>query len=134
MKKKYILVQEILGLKYVLKKRKTYLDVCALAVRTVLEDELLQVKESPLVIHPLPDLHDRCPCVVCECRGAVIALLVPDDEGNDHCLLQDSPVPNLFLDGELKLQTPTMGFCPDPRSIHQLHLLKAVDLLACGGY
>ncbi len=35
---------------------RTHLDLQRLGVRVVLEDELLQVEEGPLVVHALPDL------------------------------------------------------------------------------
>lgn len=65
----------------------SHLDVGALAVRAVLENELLQVKESPLVVHPLPDLYHCRPRIVRESSGAVVALLISHDEGNRHGLL-----------------------------------------------
>ena len=67
--------------------RSSHLDVGALAVRAVLEDELLQVEEGPLVVDPLPDLYHRRPRIVRESSGAVIALLVAHNESNRHGLL-----------------------------------------------
>lgn len=92
----------------------SHLDVGALAVRAVLENELLQIEEGPFVVHPLSDLHDRRPCVVRESSGAVLALLISHDEGNRHGLLKDGPVADLLLHREFELETPTVRLRPDP--------------------
>lgn len=65
------------------------LDADRILVGTVLQDELLQIQERPLVRHFLTDLNDRLPSILgCE-LGAVRALAVQNDILNLEDLLQD---------------------------------------------
>lgn len=64
------------------------LDIDRLLLRVVLDDKLLQVQESTLVVYLLSQLHDGLPCVSCVGALAVLALLVADNELDHKLLLQ----------------------------------------------
>lgn len=110
--------------------KKAHLNIRTLAVRAVLEDQLLQVEKRSLVVHPLSDLHNRRPSVVRERGGTVVTLLIPHDESDHHRLLEHCTIANLFLHREFQLETPTVGLCPYPRRVNQLDLFKAHYLVA----
>lgn len=108
---------------------KADLNIRTLAVRVVLENQLLQVEKRSLVVHPLSDLHNRRPSIVRECSGAVVTLLIPHDESHHHRLLQHRAIANFLLHREFQLETPTVRLCPDPCCVHQLDLFEAHDLV-----
>lgn len=55
------------------------------------------------MVDPLPDLDLRDPQMRCICLLAVVALLVGNHELNYEALLQERPVEDLLLNGELYL-------------------------------
>ena len=65
------------------------LDRQRVSIRAVLEDELLEVVERPLVVDLLPDLHQRPPRVLRRQPRAVGTLPVLDHELDLEDLLQD---------------------------------------------
>ena len=69
-------------------------------LRAVLEDELLEEQERPLVRNLLPDLHESLPGVLRGQLRAVGALAVLNKELDLKDLLQDRRGQDLLLNGE----------------------------------
>ena len=69
-------------------------------LRSVLEDELLEEEERPLVRNLLPDLHESLPSVLRGQLRAVGALAVLNEELDLKDLLQDRRGQDLLLNGE----------------------------------
>ena len=100
-----------------------HLDLDAIDVGSVLEDELLEEEEGSLVVHVLPQLDTRVPAVwVCIVPVAVEAHVPFDDVFDNEGLLEDGAVEDLGLDGQLDLQALGVGLGPDESSIDKLHL------------
>lgn len=81
------------------------LDVKAFFGCIVLNDELLEEEESPLVVNPLTDLHLSHPQVRCVCLFTITALLVCNDELDDEALLEECPIEYFLLHSELHFNT-----------------------------
>ena len=81
------------------------LDVKAFLSCVVLNDELLQEKESPLVVNSLANLHLGDPQVRCVCLFTITALLVCNYELYDEALLEECSIENFLLYSELDLNT-----------------------------
>jgi hypothetical protein len=56
-------------------------------VSIVLQDQLLQPQECPLVRNLLPDLHTSLPCVLCCQLRTCRTLSSVNNKGEDECLL-----------------------------------------------
>lgn len=95
----------------------------------VLENELLEVKERSLVIHSLPDLNHCSPSIVRERCSAALALLVSQNKGYRHGLLEDSAVTDLLLYRDLELKTSTVWLSPDPSRVNKLHFFETGNLM-----
>lgn len=95
----------------------------------MLENELLQVEEGSLVIHSLPDLYHRSPSIVRERCSAALALLVSQNKGDRHGLLEDGAVTDLLLHCDFELETSTVWLRPDPSGVNELHLLETGNLI-----
>lgn len=80
------------------------LDARAPVGRVVLQDQLLEVEERPLVVDSLADLHLRLPEVRRVHALTVLALQVLNDELDDERLLHLGAIQHLLLDGQLDLQ------------------------------
>lgn len=92
-------------------------------VSIVLQDQLLQPQERPLVRNLLPDLHTRFPSVLCRQSRTRRALAGVDNESEDKSLLQDGIGQDFFLDRDLDLDSSRMGFCPDVRCVDKSDFL-----------
>ena len=79
------------------------LDVKAFFGCIVLNDELLEEEESPLVVNPLTDLHLGHPQVRCVCLFTITALLVCNYELYDKALLEECSIEYFLLHSELDL-------------------------------
>jgi len=85
----------------------------SLLVSIMLQDQLLQPQERPLMRHLLPDLHTSLPSVLsCQFRTCRTLSSV-DNKRENECLLKDGVGQNLFLDSDLDLDSSRMGFSPD---------------------
>mmetsp|Transcript_16845 Transcript_16845/g.43572 ORF Transcript_16845/g.43572 Transcript_16845/m.43572 type:complete len:248 (+) Transcript_16845:1099-1842(+) len=101
-----------------------------LAMRIILQDELLQHAQGPAVRHLLPNLDDGVPRVGCEGLLAILALLVDHLEFHDHGLLQHTGGSDLLLDGELHPDAHGVLLGPDEGRVHEPHVLTdALDAL-----
>lgn len=79
----------------------------------MLQDQLLQPQECPLVRNLLPNLDTGLPSVLrCQFRTCRTLSSV-NNKREDECLLQDSVGQNLFLDRDLDLYSSRMGLGPD---------------------
>ena len=63
-------------------------DVCAVFVRAMLENELLQKEEGTFVSHFLPCLNNSVPCVLGPCPLADVTLQILHGKLHDEHLLQ----------------------------------------------
>jgi hypothetical protein len=81
------------------------LDVKAFFGCIVLNDELLEEKESPLVVNPLTNLHLGDPQVGCVCLFTITALLVCNDKLYDEALLEECSIEYFLLHSELHFNT-----------------------------
>jgi hypothetical protein len=72
-----------------------FFNVDSLFMSTVLEDKLLQEKESPFMSDLLSDLNSCCPLMGCEKFLTFWALLIGNDIFNNKCLLKHSTISNL---------------------------------------
>lgn len=79
------------------------LDVKAFLSCIVLDDELLEEKESPLMVNSLTNLHLGDPQVRCVCLFTITALLVCNYEFYDEALLEECSIQYLLLHSELDL-------------------------------
>jgi hypothetical protein len=71
----------------------------------MLNDELLEEEESPLVIHSLSDLNLSNPQVRCVGLLTIWALLICNNEFYDKALLKKSSIKDFLLNSELHLDT-----------------------------
>ncbi len=76
------------------------LDRDGILLRAVLEDELLEEKERPLMGDLLPDLYQRFPCILGGELRAIWALAVLDEVLDLENLLEDGRSKDLLLDRE----------------------------------
>lgn len=105
------------------------LDVDALVVRAVLEDELLEQEERLLVLDLLAHLDGRLPRVRRVAALARVALLVLEHELNAEDLLQLDAVKHLLLDRQLDAQATRVWLRPDEARVDELDTREARDLL-----
>lgn len=104
-------------------------------MRIVLQDQLLQPQERPLVRDLLSDLYARLPSVLRCQLGTTWALTGVDDQSQDERLLKDSVCQDLLLDRHFHLDSSGMWFSPheggvDKADFHQ----RSRDLLQANGY
>lgn len=89
----------------------------------MLQNQLLQPQESPLVSDLLSDLHTRFPCILgcqfCTC-GTLTSV---DHEGEDECLLENRVGENFLLDSDFDLDSSGVRFCPDERGVNESDFL-----------
>jgi hypothetical protein len=71
-------------------------------VGVVLEDQLFQEQESPLVVDLLSNLHARLPCVFSGQSGTLRALSSLNDQGQNKGLLENGSGKDLLLDDDLE--------------------------------
>jgi hypothetical protein len=81
------------------------LDIKAFLSCIVLDDELLEEKESPLVVNSLTNLHLGHPQVRCVCLFTITTLLVCNYELYDKALLEECSIEYFLLNSELDLNT-----------------------------
>jgi hypothetical protein len=79
----------------------------------MLQDQLLQPQESPLVRDLLPNLHTSLPSVLCRQSCTRGTLSSVNNECQDESLLQYRVGQNFLLNGDLDLDSSGMGFGPD---------------------
>ena len=91
-------------------------------VRVVLQDQLLQPQERPLVRDLLPNLHTCLPGVLRRQSGTSRTLSSVHDERKLKRLLQDRVRQDLLLDRDLELDTPRVRLSPDEGSVNQADL------------
>lgn len=84
-----------------------------LLVRVMLQNQLLQEQESPLMINLLPNLHTSPPRILRRQPRTLRALRAVHHIGDDHRLLQDGGGENFFLEGEGHFDTAGVGFGPE---------------------
>ena len=90
----------------------------------VLQDQLLQPQECPLVRDLLPDLHTRFPCVLRGQSSTCGTLSGVHDEREDESLLKNRVGQYLLLDGDFDLDSSGVRFSPDERGVDQADFLK----------
>lgn len=110
-----------------------FLDVDCVTVSTVLEDKLLEVEESTLVLNLLADLDDGAPCVVCETLLTIGALLVGLDELDLEGLLEDGALESFLLDGKLQLDTAGVRLGPDEGGVDDADFVQTTELAKTEG-
>lgn len=71
----------------------------------VLQNQLFEEQERPLVVDFLSDLHTGLPSVLCSQPGTIRALSTMDDEEQDERLLQDGVGEDFLLDRNLDLES-----------------------------
>lgn len=109
-------------------------DVRAVLVGVVLEDELLEEQEGALVGDLLADLNASLPGVLGGETSTGGALTGLDDEGQDKGLLENGVGENLLLDRDLELDTARVRLRPDELGIDQANLEERFgDLLQTDG-
>mmetsp|Transcript_1013 Transcript_1013/g.2515 ORF Transcript_1013/g.2515 Transcript_1013/m.2515 type:complete len:539 (+) Transcript_1013:278-1894(+) len=110
------------------------LDLEALFVRAVPDNELLEVEEGTLVRHMLPDLNAGRPRVgVGVGAVAVQAHERLHDVLHLERLLQDGAVQDLLLHRQLGLQPSRVRLRPDERRVNELDLLQPLGALYAKG-
>lgn len=98
-------------------------------LRAVLQDELFQEQESPLMRDLLANLDERLPGVLrCELR-TVRALTILDQILNLKHLLEYCGGEDLLLDGEGYAETFGVRLCPDEVRLGEADLVEALQLL-----
>lgn len=85
----------------------------------VLQDELFEVQECPLVVDFLSDLNTRFPCVLRGESSTLGTLGTLNDEREDKSLLQDGTGKNLFLNDDLELDSTRVRLGPEEGCIDQ---------------
>lgn len=93
------------------------LNVDRILMGAILQDQLLEVEERPLVWHLLPNLNDGSEGMVGETLHTVRALLCGNDVFDLECLLDDGALEGLLLDGDLDFNAARVGFGPDETGI-----------------
>ena len=83
-----------------------------LLVRVVLEDQLFQEQERPLVVDLLPDLHACLPRVFGGEPCTLRTLSTLHDQREDKGLLEDRTGEDLFLNDDLEFESTGVGFGP----------------------
>lgn len=83
----------------------------------VLENQLLQEEEGPLVDYPLADLDLTGPSVRCPRLLTIVALSIGNHKFNAKSLLKHRVILHFLLDSQLKLDSPRMGLRPNEFSI-----------------
>lgn len=116
-------IQTILGL----------LDVDGIFVRAVLQDQLLQVEERPLVRYFLPNLNDSSESMMGEAFHAVRTLLCSDHVFHLKCLLNDCALKCFLLNCDLDLDTARMGFGPDEAGVDDSDFREATKFAKADG-
>lgn len=110
-----------------------FLDVDCITVGTVLEDQLLEVEESTLVLDLLANLDDGAPCVVCETLLTIRALLVGLDELDLEGLLENGALEGFLLDGDLQLDTAGVRLGPDEGGVDDADFVQTTELAKTEG-
>jgi len=90
-----------------------------LLVSIVLQNQLLEEQESPLVVYLLPDLHTGLPGVLRGQSGTLRTLGTLYDKSQDESLLQHRSRQDFLLNDNLQLESTRMGFGPEERGVDQ---------------
>lgn len=90
----------------------------------MLQDQLFQPQEGPLMRHLLPDLHRRLPRILRRELGARRTLASVHDKDEHERLLEDRIRQDLLLNGDLDFNPAGMGFCPDEGGVDKSDLLE----------
>lgn len=102
---------------------------CYSLVRIMLEDQLFQPQERPLVRHLLPNLHARLPCILRRQSCTARALSCVHHQCQFECLLKDGICQNFFLDSDFQLDSTGMGFRPDECGVDEADFHKGARYL-----
>lgn len=100
-----------------------FLDIDGVLVRAMLQNQLLEVQESPLVWNLLSHLDASPPCVVCITLCAIRALLVVLCVFNLEALLHNGTLIQFALHCDLDLDPPAMRLSPDEACVDDPQLV-----------
>lgn len=103
------------------------LDVDCILVRAILQHQLLQVEERPLVRHLLSNLNCSSERMVGKALHAVRTLLCRNHVLHLEGLLDNRALESLLLDRDLDLDTPRVGFSPDETGIDDSDFGQATE-------
>ena len=95
----------------------------------MLEDQLFQKQECPLVVDSLAHLHLGDPQMGRVRFLAVVALQILHRKLHNETLLKESVVQDFLLHCHFNLNSPRMRLCPDKSSINKFHSLEAFNEL-----
>ena len=104
-----------------------FLDVDCVLVGAMLQNQLFQVQERPLMRHLLSDLYRRSPCVVGVALGAVWTLVVVLCELDLEALLHDGAFVDLRLHRDLDLYPPAVRLGPDEAGVDDSQLVESAQ-------
>lgn len=102
-------------------------------LRAVLQDQLLQEQERPLVWDLLPDLHQCLPCVLRRQLRAIRTLTVLYEVLDLEDLLENGGRQDFFLDGERDAETFRMRLRPDEMGFGEADFAEAFQLSQTDG-
>lgn len=92
--------------------------VCLL-VSVVLQDQLFQEQEGPLVVDLLSDLHTSLPRVLGSEPSTLGTLRTLYDQHEDKCLLEDCAREDLLLDDDFEFESTGVGLGPEEGSVDE---------------
>lgn len=95
----------------------------------MLQDKLLEEKESPLMAYLLSHLSLSDPSVRSVSLLTIVALLVHNDILDNERLLHHSLLLNFFLDSNFNLEALRVRLCPEELSIDKFHSFEASQVL-----
>lgn len=84
----------------------------------VLQDQLLKEHKSSFMSYSLSQLYNWVPSVGSKGLLTLITLLIPFCKSNDHRLLHNCIVEDLFWNGKFHLHTLRMRLCPDETRVY----------------
>ena len=102
-----------------------FLDVDCIFVRRMLQDQLFQVQECPLMWHLLAHLNTCSPGVVSVALRAIRALMVILSELHLEALLHNCTISKVRLHSDLDLYTSRVRFRPDEACVDDPQLIEA---------
>lgn len=105
-----------------------FLDVDRLGGGPVLDDELLEVEESLLMVRLLPHLHHSVPVVLRRRSVALVAVLIRYNILHHKLLLQNRRRKHLLLYHHFDLDALGMRLSPDEPGIYKPHLTQLQSL------
>jgi hypothetical protein len=94
---------------------------------SMLEEQLLQVKECLLVICPLSDLNHGAPEVLGLNPVTLIAHLIGHNVLHDKHLLENCASHYFLLNGQFHFQSLRMGFCPNKCGVNQMNSAQSFE-------